>query len=136
MKRRRARKRILSVLYRREFTDDPQEAPSRNPYVREVLEGIAAHREEIDKLIEARAEGWRLDRLHLVDRSILRLGIYELLYRDDVPPEVAIDEAVELAKLYGTERSGAFVNGILDRIWKESSRSEVQSTESKPEAEA
>jgi N utilization substance protein B len=84
-----------------------------------VLEGIEAHQEEIDHLVEERAEGWRLERLYSVDRNILRLAIYELLYREDVPPEVVIDEAVELAKKYGTERSPAFINGILDRVLKE-----------------
>jgi len=59
-----------------------------------------------------------LDRLSLVDRNILRIGLYELLY-GDTPPEVAIDEAVELAKTYGTEKAPAFINGILDRVWKE-----------------
>lgn len=122
MRRRQARERILKALFRQDFLGegDPEE-PSREDYVREVLEGIRAHRPEIDRLIEERAEGWRLERLHSVDRNVLRLAIYELLYREDVPPEVVINEAVELAKRYGTEKSPAFVNGILDRIYKERS---------------
>ncbi len=120
MKRRQVREQVLRALFQRDFLGelDPEEQP-QDEYARAVLEGIEAHRAEIDLLIEERAEGWHLERLHAVDRNILRLAIYELLYRDDVPPEVAIDEAVELAKRYGTERSPAFINGILDHIYKE-----------------
>jgi N utilization substance protein B len=112
----------LKTLFQQDFIGevDPEEL-SRDDYIREVLEGIRAHQPEIDELIEERAEGWRLERLHSVDRNVLRLAIYELLYREDVPPEVVINEAVELAKRYGTEKSPVFVNGILDRIYKEQS---------------
>jgi N utilization substance protein B len=112
----------LKTLFQQDFigTVDPEEL-SGDDYVREILEGIRAHQPEIDELIEERAEGWHLERLHSVDRNVLRLAIYELLYREDVPPEVVINEAVELAKRYGTEKSPAFVNGILDRIYKERS---------------
>ena len=75
-------------------------------------------------MLAERTIGWRFERLALLDRNILRLGVYELLHCDDVPPEVAIDEAVELAKMYGTEQARSFVNGILDRIWKEHKESE------------
>lgn len=87
-------------------------------FARSLLAGIFAHQEEIDRIIDARAVGWRLDRLPLVDRNILRLGLYELLFTD-TPPEVVMDEAVELAKAYGTEQAPVVVNGILDREWKE-----------------
>jgi len=70
-------------------------------------------------LIGEKTIGWKFERLALLDRNILRLGVYELLYFDDVPPEVALDEAVELAKKFGTEQARKFINGILDRIWKE-----------------
>ncbi len=69
-------------------------------------------------MIGKRTVGWRFERLAFMDRNILRLGTYELLHLPEVPPEVAIDEAVELCKKYGTENAQAFVNGILDRIWK------------------
>ena len=120
MKRRQAREQVLRALFQRDFLGEiePEEQP-QDAYAREVLQGIEAHQPEIDQLIRKRAEGWRLERLHSVDRNILRLAIYELLYREDVPPEVAIDEAIELAKKYGTGRSPAFINGILDRIYKE-----------------
>lgn len=120
MKRRRAREFIVRVLFQKDFVNHVEESHRvQDPYVLEVLRGIEAHQDEIDRRIEERLQGWRLQRLHSVDRNVLRLAIYELLYRDDVPPEVVIDEAVELAKKYGTEKSSAFVNGVLDRILKE-----------------
>ena len=120
MKRRQAREQALQALFQREFLEtlDEEDLPE-DPYGRELFRGVEEHRAEIDALIAERAEGWPLERLHSVDRNLLRLAIYELLYEEDVPPEVAIDEAVELAKKYGTERSPAFINGILDRIYKE-----------------
>lgn len=120
LSRHAARERILKLLFQRDFrplSDD--ELCEEDSYVREVTSGVSERQPEIDRLIAQRAEGWRLERLHSVDRNILRLAIYELLYREDVPPEVVINEAVELAKKYGGEHSPVFVNGILDRIWKE-----------------
>ncbi|MCS6935980.1 MAG: transcription antitermination factor NusB [Candidatus Bipolaricaulota bacterium] len=120
LSRRAARERILRWLFQRDFRPvSNDELAHEDPYVREVAAGVSAKQPEIDRLIAQRAEGWRLERLHTVDRNILRLAIYELLYREDIPPEVVINEAVELAKKYGGEHSPAFVNGILDRIWKE-----------------
>ncbi|GBC75994.1 N utilization substance protein B [bacterium HR07] len=124
LSRRAARERILKLLFQRDFravswAELLAEQPTDDPYVLEVLQGLESKCAEIDKLIAEKAEGWRLERLHSVDRNILRLAIYELCYREDVPPEVVIDEAVELAKKYSGEHSPAFINGILDRIWKE-----------------
>jgi len=126
MRRREARELVLAALYQREFTDaPPDELPvgadpgDQRAYVQQVLKGIADKKAEIDALIGARTVGWRFERLALVDRNILRLGVYELLYVPEVPGEVVIDEAVELSKKYGTENARLFVNGILDRIWKE-----------------
>ncbi len=116
---------VLRLLYRLEFKDAPldellseEDLDDQVEFIRERLEGIFYHRREIDAIIDQRAKGWGIDRLAMMDRNILRLGIYELLYTD-IPPEVAIDEAVELAKEYGTEKSPGFVNGILDRVWRE-----------------
>jgi N utilization substance protein B len=86
------------------------------PYFQALVAGVAAHQEELDALIARYSEHWRLERMALVDRNLLRLATFELLYRDDIPAKVVINEAVELAKRYGTEESGAFVNGLLDRI--------------------
>ena len=82
----------------------------------QLVRGVIEHRDEIDARIRAVAENWDLARMAAVDRNVLRLGAYELLYRDDIPPKVSINEAVELAKRYSTADSGTFVNGILDRI--------------------
>jgi N utilization substance protein B len=85
-------------------------------FAKELLDGILAHLDEIDSLISQFSEHWRLDRMSRVDRNILRLAIYELLRRPEIPAKVSINEAVELGKKFGTEDSGAFINGILDRI--------------------
>ena len=86
-------------------------------FARELAEGCLSCREQIDRIIEQTAENWRLDRMSIVDRNILRLATYELLWRPDTPPKVAINEAIELAKKYSTENSATFVNGVLDRIY-------------------
>lgn len=86
------------------------------PYLQELVTGVATHQEELDALIARYSEHWRLERMTVVDRNLLRLAIYELLYQLQIPPKVVINEAVEMAKRYGTEASGAFVNGLLDRI--------------------
>ena len=95
------------------LTSDP---PSDPGYYRDAVNGVWDHREEVDDLIRRAAENWRLERMALVDRNILRLGAYEICHSDDVPYVVAINEAVDLGKRYGSEESGAFINGILDKI--------------------
>lgn len=120
--RRAARERILKILFQRDFRSVSWQellAEQEDQYVREILSGLEEKQAEIDGLIARKAEGWRLERLHSVDRNILRLAVYELLYRADVPAEAVIDEAVELAKKYSSEHSPVFINGILDRLWKE-----------------
>jgi N utilization substance protein B len=97
-----------------------EESTRRDPdavrFARELVEGVQAHREEIDALIEKHSHNWRLDRMSRIDRNVLRLGIFELKYRPDIPRKVTINEAVELGKNFGTEESSAFVNGLLDRV--------------------
>jgi N utilization substance protein B len=129
MQRREAREFVLSVLYRREFVETPLadlldevDTGDQRSYVERVYLGILDRRAELDALIGERTVGWRFERLALIDRNILRLGAFEILYLPEVPPQVALDEAVELAKKYGTENARSFINGILDRIWKESGR--------------
>ncbi len=87
-------------------------------YAKMLVEGTLTHREEIDVLIRQQAEHWRLERMPPVDRNILRLAVYEFLYEADVPQLVILDEAIELAKEFGSEESGRFVNGLLDGILK------------------
>ena len=85
-------------------------------YARTLLEGSLVNQESIDALIDEQAENWRLERMPVVDRNVLRLAVYELRHQPDVPAVVVIDEAIELAKKFGSEQSGRFVNGILDAL--------------------
>lgn len=99
-----------------EVLDEESGGPDVKAYARELVAGVMAHREEIDRELRQVAENWTLERMPVIDRNVLRIGVYEMTRREDIPPKVAINEAVELAKKYSTEESGAFVNGILDRI--------------------
>ncbi|MCD6267768.1 MAG: transcription antitermination factor NusB [Thermotogae bacterium] len=129
-RRHRMRLAVFKTLFQYEFRgDDPFEIlkevmdRSLNDKAREdarrYVENIFGNLKEIDNIISQYLENWTLDRLSVVDRNVLRLGTYELLHELDVPIEVTIDEAIEIAKRYGTENSGKFVNGVLDRIAKE-----------------
>ncbi len=100
----------------RQYLRERARRPEVLEFARELVEGCWEQRQGIDKLIDGLALHWDLHRIAAIDRNILRLGAYELLYRDDVPRKVSINEAVELAKRYGGQDSGAFVNGILDKI--------------------
>jgi N utilization substance protein B len=123
--RREARRQAIDVLYQADVTNaDPVRvledwtAAERevDPFARALVEGVAGRSSEIDALLAAHSRNWSLDRMASVDRVVLRVAIYELLNEGDVPPAVAIDEAVRAAKDLSTEDSGAFVNGILGRI--------------------
>jgi N utilization substance protein B len=124
--RSKARKRALDVLFEAEQRNIPVlgllaerlslgETPTPE-YAAELVRGVAAHSEQIDSLIAENAEGWTLDRMPAVDRNVLRLGVYELLWADGVPDPVAISEAVLLARDLSTDGSPAFVNGLLAKI--------------------
>lgn len=82
-----------------------------------LVTGVRAHKSEIDDHIVLVSSNWKLSRMNCVDRNIIRIALYELLYCKDIPPKVAINEAVDIGKKYGTEKSGAFVNGVLDSIY-------------------
>ena len=125
--RSKARKRAVDVLYAAALRDaDPltlhaerteaTEHPAPNDYATALVEGVVAHRERIDELLTEHAEGWTLDRMPFVDVAILRLGLYELLWATDVPDAVAVDEAVQLARMLSTDDSPRFVNGVLGRL--------------------
>ncbi|NRF89583.1 transcription antitermination factor NusB [Paenibacillus frigoriresistens] len=88
-------------------------------YIIELVEGTYSNKVRIDELLEEYLKGWAMDRLSRIDREVLRLAVYEMLYRDDVPPKVVVNEAIDLAKHYGTEESGKFVNGVLGKMIKE-----------------
>jgi len=90
-------------------------------YAQALVRGTVDHREEIDAMIRGQADNWRLERMPAVDRNILRLAIYEMLYEQETPKLVVVDEAIELAKKFGSEQSGRFVNGLLDGLLKQHS---------------
>lgn len=127
--RSKARKRAVDLIYEADLRgDDPVTTlaerialadPPVNDYTVELIEGISEHRAAIDQLLSDYSEGWTLDRMPGVDRAVLRVGLYELLWAADVPDAVAIDEAVELAKLLSTDESPKFVNGILGRVLRD-----------------
>lgn len=126
--RRKARVIALETLYQLDISDgnvnDIIETKMEKKEIKEnvkdfilrLTNGVCKHRNEIDRLIEANAENWSLDRITVIDKNILRLASFELLYCSDIPFKVIIDEAVELGKMYGTEDSKAFINGVLDKI--------------------
>ncbi len=124
--RSKARKRALDVLFEADQRGVPAASvlarrtadaePPVHEHTARLVQGVSEHAERIDGLIETYAEGWPLDRMPAVDRALLRVSIYELLYADDVPDNVVLDEAVELAKQLSTDESPAFVNGLLARI--------------------
>lgn len=87
-------------------------------YAQELVAGTIEHSDELNRLIRERAENWRLERMPSIDRNILRVALYEMLYQQEVPKVVIVDEAIELAKRFGSESSGRFVNGLLDGILK------------------
>jgi transcription antitermination protein NusB len=123
--RRQARERALSLLYECEAkelsaADVLAELPTTpDKFAVELVNGVDEHRDQLDELIQRYSQSWAIDRMPSIDRNLLRMGIYELLHRPDVPTGAAISEAVELAARYSTEESGRFVNGLLGRIAEE-----------------
>ena len=117
--RREARERALSLLYEAELKDiEPADLLAElqvepDPFAVELVAGVGEHRPDLDAVIEHHAIDWALDRMPVVDRNVLRLGVFELLHRREIPVAAVISEAVELAKRYSTEDSGRFVNGVL-----------------------
>jgi transcription antitermination protein NusB len=124
--RTKARKRALDVLYASDLRGESAtdaldravaegEGPT-NPYTAELVRGVGEHRARIDEVLASYSEGWTLDRMPAVDRNVLRLGVYELLYVDDVPDAVAVSEAMTLVRDLSTDESPQFVNGILGAV--------------------
>jgi N utilization substance protein B len=137
-KRRKSRELVLKVLYQLAITNqDPQQAIARlqkhfseneekDDFSERIVLGVLEHCGEIDRLIEQCSENWRLDRMTIIDRAILRMATFELLYCEEIPPKVALNEAIDLGKRFGSEDSGSFINGILDQILKEASRKAIR----------
>ncbi len=88
-------------------------------YIKNLLNGVEANKEEIDKIIEGNLQNWKLDRISKVNLTILRLGVYEIVFDENVPKKVALNEAIELGKLYSDQKSVSFINGVLDKVLKE-----------------
>jgi transcription antitermination protein NusB len=126
--RTKARKRALDVLFEAEQRQvdavtllaqritEPGTEAALPQYSVDIVEGVLSHRDRIDELLSTHAHGWTLDRMPAVDRVLLRIGTWEVLYNDDVPDAVAVDEAVDLARSLSTDDSPTFVNGLLGRI--------------------
>ena len=130
-KRRKSREYALQVLFQLNITK--QEAikalsqfqehfspdGEADEFLKRLVLGVLEHRQELDRLIEQYSENWRLDRINIIERNILRMALFELLYCEEIPPKVTINEAIDLGKRYGSGDSGGFINGILDRIQNE-----------------
>jgi N utilization substance protein B len=130
-KRRKSRECALQVLFQLNITK--QEAikalsqfqehfssdGEADEFLKRLVLGVLEHRQELDRLIEQYSENWRLDRINIIERNILRMALFELLYCEEIPPKVTINEAIDLGKRYGSGDSGGFINGILDRIQNE-----------------
>lgn len=129
MKRRKAREYALQLLFQLDIRRDKPTATlfkrfwmeydpdaEVREFTEEIVKGTFKHLRAIDEKVLASAKNWSLDRMASVDRNVLRMASYEILYRMDIPPSVTINEAIELAKMFGTDDSGAFVNGILDNV--------------------
>ncbi len=126
--RRKAREIALQVLYSLNFVNiDAQDAldlfwgnfvapKAAKEFAAFLVQGTCEHKEELDKLIAGCSDNWSLGRMSRVDINILRLAVFEFLYCDDVPPKVTLNEAVDLGKIFGSENSGSFINGILDTL--------------------
>ena len=95
-------------------------------FVNNLINGVVSHLKELDNIIEKAAPMWPIDQIDMIDRNVLRLGLYELLYenKEEVPPKVAINEAIELAKSFGGESSGKFINGVLGTVYREMEKNE------------
>ncbi|GAB3599227.1 transcription antitermination factor NusB [Microbacterium tumbae] len=129
--RTKARKRALDILFSSDVRGDDitvtlaaeakraASEPAREAswlYAREIVDGIVDHQGDIDEQITTHSRDWKIERMPAVDRALLRIGVWEIVYNGEVPTAVAIDEAVELAKEFSTEESGAFVHGVLARV--------------------
>lgn len=141
MKRRVAREIALQSLYQIEMNEvsvgdaittamheaendneaglDMREDGQNSSYIHDLVEGTITNKIKIDDILEVYLKGWQMDRLSRIDREVMRLAVYEMLFRSDVPPKVVVNEAIELAKHFGSEESGKFVNGVLGKMIKE-----------------
>lgn len=132
--RRETREWIIQFLFQLDFNPEPidialtdfweEKSPNEREkkYAEEIIKGVVQHKVELDERLSQYAKRWNSERMVAVDRTVMRVALYEMLYRDDVPPVVSINEAVHFAKDFSSFQSGRFVNGVLDRIRKELNR--------------
>lgn len=137
-RRRRARECALQMLFQLDLTRAAPEAVFRqfwSPQERDddlrrfaerLVLGTARRREDLDEVVAVSAQHWRIERMAVVDRNVLRMAVFEMIWEADTPPIVIIDEAVEVAKKFGSEESGGFINGILDHVRRRLERGELQ----------
>jgi len=126
--RRQARELAMQALFYMDIRKDASEetleyfcdcfCPSKKsrPFFRKLVNGVLGTKGQIDALVERYSQNWNISRMSCVDRNVMRIAIYEMLYCDDIPPKVSINEAVDIGKKFGTQESGAFINGIMDSI--------------------
>ncbi len=144
MKRRKAREYALQILFQldirkekptaslfKRFWDEHAPDDEVRAFTEEIVKGAYKHLLKINNQIIASAKNWALDRMATVDRNVLRMAVYEILYCMDIPASVTINEAIEIARKYGSEESGAFVNGILDNVARKARKLEENSSKSK-----
>lgn len=135
--RRRAREYALQMLFQVDLTGTSSDSVFRQfwigaeagddlrDFAERLVKGVLGNRELLDEVVAESAEHWRIERMAVVDRNVLRLGVYEMLYEPETPPVVVIDEAIEVAKKFGSLESGSFINGILDHVRKRIERGEL-----------
>lgn len=124
MKRHEAREKAFQILFQLDVNDnEPEQAISNflesaqnNDFMDLLVNGVAEHKEELDTIIANNLEHWSLERIASVERTIIRIAVFEINFLEDIPTSVSINEAIELANLYGDEKSGKFVNGVLSKI--------------------
>lgn len=128
--RRQAREDAMQILYQLDLNPDSnartalggfaqlykKEGKSLDPYTERLVNGVADKMRDIDQILKKTSDNWKPDRMNAVDRNILRLGVFELCFCDDIPSTVTINEMIEIAKQFGTENSPSFINGILDKV--------------------
>ena len=115
-----------------DFWEQNKIHPEAREFADELVQGVIAHAKELDEMLGRYAEHWTVHRMAITDRTVLRVAVYELLYRPDIPARVTLNEAIDTVRLFGDEQSGSFVNGILDRILKEESRLQGKAREAAP----
>jgi N utilization substance protein B len=126
--RRQARELAMQALFYMDIRQDASEemleyfcrcfCPSKKsrPFFIKLVTGVLGEKDQIDALVERFSQNWKINRMSCVDRNVMRIAVYEMIYCDDIPPKVSINEAVDIGKKFGTQESGAFINGIMDSI--------------------